>query len=199
VIRTLLAATALSCVLAAAATANPLPTYNLVLGDGADAVATYIGFEAADTDSVELAMSGTPFFVNNTTPMGKTHDLGVAASGAEIPFELMNLTDSLDYFTGPGSRNADGDVHAFVGADPTGIYGFAGLSPAAQAFAVSLEAPGTVFVGFEDLPGAQSDFDYNDLVFAVREAIPGVVDEPAAMALLGTALLGFGMWRQSRT
>lgn len=169
------------------ALAGPLPTYNLVLSNGGDAKATYVGFSAADTDTVELSMSGTPFFINKTTPMGTVHDLGTFSKGVEIPFELTNLNTHMNYFTGPGSRNPDGLVHAFVGNDPTQIYGFDTLPLSTRDFAISMEAPDVIFVGFEDLPGNISDFDYNDLVFAVT-TFPGSVMEPSTFALLLVAI-----------
>jgi hypothetical protein len=65
-------------------------------------------------------------------------------SGTTGPFQTSNG----QYFTGPGSRN--------TASDPSGI---------AHAYVVSAGIAGenSYLLGFEDLPKANSDLDYNDL------------------------------------
>lgn len=193
--KTLLMTAALIAATAPAALAGPLPTYNIVLGDGAAATAYYVGHEAADTDVAALVLGGGTFFDNQTTPIGTARALGTFVAGTEIEFSMTDLTVPGTYYTGPGSRNSDGDVHAFVTQDPALIYGWGTLPAADRAYALSMESPTTTFVGFEDRAGPQSDFDYNDLVFVVREAQPGFIPEPAAFGILGTALIFFGLLR----
>jgi hypothetical protein len=55
-------------------------------------------------------------------------------------------------------------------------------------------------VGFEDRPGNQADFDYNDLVFAVVNARPLqlLVPEPTTLALIGLALVVLYRFRRRR-
>jgi hypothetical protein len=172
-----------------------------VVGNGSAATATFVGFEAADADSLSLATMGGAIFVNQTTAIGTSANLGVFASGAEIEFKLTDLTETATFYTGPGSRNGDGLVHADVTNTPGAIPGFGGLSTASQNYALGLEAsnPNYIFVGFEDRTGAQSDFDYNDLVFAVLNGTPAAVPEPVTLGVLGVGLLGLGLTRARRS
>ena len=79
----------------------------------------------------------------------------------ELIFRLDNTTQDYSFFTGPGSRNPDGEVHA--GVDFSSPY-----------------APQT-YVGFEDR--IDGDFDYNDTNYSftnLRDTT--IVPEPGAVA-----------------
>jgi len=66
------------------------------------------------------ANDGSPLFVTGTSTAGQTVNLGSFAVGTELffrlnvrnPFETPNVI--WNYFTGPGSRNADGKARARV-------------------------------------------------------------------------------------
>jgi hypothetical protein len=177
------------------AVAGPLPTFNIVLGNGTNATAYFVGFEAGDTDTVSVVAGLANFFVNQSTPIGTSAALGIFGTGVEIEFAMNDLSVPAIWYTGPGSRNADGDVHANV---TTNIADISGLSAASYAYAATFAA-GTVFVGFEDRPGNQSDFDYNDLVFAVVNGRTArLVPEPESLALLGAGLMAMVVGRRKR-
>ncbi len=179
--------------------ARATPSFDMVLGNGGVATASFIGFSAADTDTLGVVGGLSPVFVNNATAVGTTISLGVFASGAEIEFTIVDSSFPATFFSGPGSRNPDGQGHANV---TTNIADIPGLSAESYAFAATLPA-GTMFVGFEDRAGSASDFDYNDLVFAIQNATPAdssaapaVVPEPASFAVLGAGLAGLRMVRR---
>lgn len=159
-----------------AAQAGPISVGDIITATGGDVTVTFNSFSAADTDNLSLYMPSTSgvLIVNQTTALGKTFDLGSFAAGAELEFALDNVTTGNTFYTGPGSRNGDGDVHAQV----TNIS--------------STQAT----VGFEDLFGSSSDWDYNDLDFTVNQVqggpppIPHVPDASATLPLLGMSLAG---------
>ncbi|MHB8472648.1 MAG: hypothetical protein ACYDC8_07360 [Gammaproteobacteria bacterium] len=123
-----------------------------------------------------LLVASDPGGQNNTTVdgypvnnIGDTVALGSYVGGTEMIFRLSNFccnptsTLGTQLFTGPGSRNFDGNVYANVTTiDSTHLQ-----------------------VGFEDLDPARTS--YNNLVFDVTlQPVP----VPAAAWLFGSGLLG---------
>jgi hypothetical protein len=103
-------------------------------------------------------------------------DLGTIGLGQEVLLGLgtnyngNGILDSANYdnfwLTGPGSRNADGQIHAFM----TNL------------------TSNSVEVDFEDLPNGSSDWNYGDASVIVTGA--QAVPEPASYAILGVGALG---------
>jgi hypothetical protein len=64
-----------------------------------------------------------------------------------------------------------------------------------QHFALFEQTAGTYYIGMEDLPSSNTDFDYNDMV--VKISTVGV-PEPTSLLLIGSGLLGVGALRFRR-
>ena len=116
------------------------------------------------------------FMNNHATPNGTTYYLGNYAAGTEIEFGLYVFNTGNTWYDGPGSRNVDGDVHAYMVND---YEGFAN----------------TTYVGFEDLYGPVADFNYTDEVYAftgVAASVnpPAVPDSASTVGLLGLGCAG---------
>jgi len=175
--------------------AGPLATFNTVAGNGSLATAYFVGFSAADTDELSVVAGLSDFFINQSTAIGASVPLGTFGNGVEIEFAMTDGSVAHTFYTGSGLRNFDFYVHAFV---TTNIHDIVGLSSRSYDYAATLPS-GTIFVGFEDRPGNQADFDYNDLVFAVVNARTlQLVPEPTTLALIGVALVVLYRIRRKR-
>ena len=120
---------------------------------------TFLGPTGASYDEtlfVENPVTGYGTFMDNhSTANGTTYYLGTFAAGTEIEFGLDVLSSGSVWYDGPGTRNADGDVHAYM------VNNYEGLAD-------------TTYVGFEDLIGSNvggnADFNYVDEVYAFTGA-----------------------------
>jgi len=159
----------------------PITTGQSLYASGGNVQVTYLGWQGAAYHEYLFVYSPPNgfgyFFENHSTPAGTTLDLGTYAAGTEIVFGIYVVDTGLTFFSGPGSRNPDGQVHAFMVND----YG----------------SPDTTYVGFEDLDARTgSDFNYKDEVYTftgVRAA--SVPDIGSTLPLLGigmAGLIGFG-------
>jgi hypothetical protein len=188
----LVAAAALVGFLATPAQATPILEQTLI-ATGGDVVVTFVTNGAGYTS--ELFLDGAlgdeigAIFNNWTTELGTSMNLGSFVAGTELVFKLLVQQTGDVFYTGDGTRNLDGMVHAVV-----------------QKFTAQ------VLVGFEDIMGG-GDLDYDDLVFAFmnvmaedspRGEVGGTtgalaVDEPSTLLLFGGGLvvLGMAMRRQS--
>ena len=146
----LVATMALVAALAAPAQAVQITEQTLIT-TGGDVIVTFVSNGAGYTSELflddPLADDADAIFNNWTTDIGQSMNLGSFAAGTELVFKLVVQQTGDIFYTGAGSRNADGIVHALVES-----------------------VAGQVLVGFEDLFGG-GDLDYDDLVFAFTNVI----------------------------
>ena len=169
------------------ATGTPISKPFTLIANGGDVKVTFQANTATYDDYLFLLTPspGVPFHTPPTvgnyifwnhdpslTAGSSTVDLGIFPPGTELVFGEYVRNTGQTFYSGLGSRNADGDVHAYVTA--TG--------------------PATVFVGFEDLlASSPSDFNYNDITFSMNNLSAVEVPEPGVLALLTGALLAGGL------
>ena len=175
----------------------------------------YLGYDAADTDTLTLPPSTTPIFTNNTTPPG--FDFELVREFGVLPFTLNDVTETTSYVSGRRYRNTTDPItgepgftpvyhfadFTFIGKDDyDGVFGSkVPMPPAADAYITSHGGYlSFLFIGVEDLPYASAD-DWNDLVFAIGglniSTFVVSVPEPSTWTttLLGFAGLGFAAHR----
>ena len=147
-------ARAVECV--TTSTGGAIPAAELVVIDAdATATATFCDGSAGYTSEVWLDEPSTVYIgTGHLTPYGAEVDLGAFKAGDELIFFIYVHDTGYTYYTGPGSRNPDGMVHA----------------------AVTDLGDGAYHVGFEDLEGG-GDRDYDDINIVVQTTGIVVTDE----------------------
>ncbi|HWA25520.1 MAG TPA: hypothetical protein VG734_07660 [Lacunisphaera sp.] len=141
--------------------------FKVIVGSTDDIIATYEGNSAAYSN--DLYLQGFGFVFNNhASAVGSTVNLGSYAVGTELVFRLHVNDTGFDYYTGPGSRNPDGQFHARVQSE---------------------WLPDTTLVSFEDL--YFGPFDFNDLSFSFTNT-QGAPSVPENLSIAGAFLLAFG-------
>jgi hypothetical protein len=112
------------------------------LDSNAQVWAKFCGGTAGYTSDTYVQGDPNPVYIGtgNVTPSGTIVDLGLFTSGSELVFFIYVRNTGYTYYTGPGSRNPDGIVHAAIEDLGNGFWR----------------------IGFEDLYGG-GDKDYDDI------------------------------------
>lgn len=146
-------------------------------------IVTFQGSEAAFTNILfEDLPNEMMIFNSKTASVGQSVSLGTIASGTELVFRLDAYSpDGTNFFgswfSGEGSRNADGIVHAEIGS----------------------LGNNTWIMSWEDLDFRDStyDGDFDDVVVTIQGRNP-VIPEPGTLALVGIGLASLSGLRRRR-
>jgi hypothetical protein len=149
--------------------------------------AYFFSVSASDTDTISIFDATRGVFLSPTNAFNNqssstpgtmvTFTSSLLQNGDTLVFDLFNTSFSGDTFSSNIATSPDGDSHAYVTpfSGPIGSFGVIN---------------GT-YVGMEDLPKGQSDFDYNDDTYVFTNVVVAApTPEPSTFALLGTGLIG---------
>jgi hypothetical protein len=133
---------------------------------------------AGDTDFVrmlDLTTNTTSDWVfnNQTSQVGDTADFGVANAGDLLVFEIWNQTLNSIFASEPDLSD-DGKNHAYATHFSGGVMN-------------NFNFPPGTYVGMEDLPDGQSDWNYQDDQFVATNV--AIVPEPGTLLVLGSGLM----------
>jgi len=151
------------------------------------------GYKAAA--DIDLLSKGVTL-IANTDPIGTHVTLTGLTIGQDLGLDFRNNDTATDFR--PGILGPDGFQHIAVRGDisdfqsdpPRSFLTPANLGPALAVMTSIAPLADWFFVGLEDLTLRQgSDFDFNDLIFAMH-ASRATVNEPGTLAVLGLGLIG---------
>src|SRR5262249_24142415 len=177
-------------------TPNPA-TYTFTAAFTGDVIAYFAGSSASFENPLGLQLNGVStgiFGLNNhTSAVGDSLSLGFAHAGDFLTFVMHNISPGIgDLFSdpalnGPYDGRATGTQHIYSAR-------YTATSPIFGSIPVG------VFVGFEDLPFKDSNFNYDDLTFVFTNVIAAETPVPAALPLFVTGLGALGLlgWRRKR-
>jgi len=164
-----------------------LQVYSLVATQTGDINVWFAGKGTATNEDVLTAMvNGVPTGIegldNQTSTIGQYLNLGHANAGDTIVFEMLDLSSEKNWFT-DNARNSDDLNHAYMASFAGGLVG------------TSIVLPG-LYLGFEDVTGCPSDWNYQDLQFYTSSV--GAVPELSTwgMMFVGFAGVGFIAYRR---
>lgn len=142
---------------------------------------------AGDTDFVRMLdlttnTTGDWIFNNQTSQVGDMADFGVANAGDLLVFEIWNQTLNAIFASEPDLSD-DMTNHAYATHFSGGIIN-------------GFNFPAGTYVGMEDLPNGQSDWNYQDDQFLATNV--AIVPEPSSLVVLGSGIVAVAGFARRR-
>jgi hypothetical protein len=167
-------------------TPNPV-TYSFHATGTGPIDAYFAGFSAAYTETLGMEINGVPTGItgltNQTSTVGEKLNLGNAVAGDTLTF-FIYVDNTAGYIYSNPALNGPYDINGSDGHNHIYATPYTGDGPVIG----SIPTTNATFVGFEDLPFPNSDFDYNDTTYVFTNVT--VPDGGMTVTLLGSALAG---------
>lgn len=162
-------------------------TYSFTATSSGPISAYFLGSGASYNESLGLLVNGVQLgqtgLENQTTPYGTELTFGNVTAGDKLVF-FINVVNTGETYYSQSSLNDDRANH---------VYSTSYSGDAANGI------PAGTYVGFEDLPASEADWNYTDEQFAFSDvSSTPAVPEPANLGLVaaGLALIGFAASRR---